>query len=426
MFQVSESSNVTVQEPHPSAVAPGTDSGHSSNVLFEALDWAKDNALDPFVNGLLAPYQGIAQIVDSHAKEQILPEYTPLNVGSAKELSPAWMVQGISGGLGALAPILLASAAIGGVMRSSGEAFGARFEAANILKNPRLSIIAAGGLYEGIRTPDPGESRFSNAVTGVASVAALVYGDQFVKGLPLIPRFATYAGIGGGMGALRIMGSSLINTGKMPSGSDIWHGALDMAALNVLLPPATQGLFDVIDKANVSMGRGVPIDRYVARMPGDPSAGSPALAKLIDDNPWARVQEGATTTHSDAATNRIYLATGDNSADQLGHGLSHLQTAASTQAESGFNDAAHFLKEGNVDQARTAYTNVRASHETQAIDSARTIATDLKITNRIPIDNASDISTRTAIPGETFGQVWDDEFKQFQNTNGAYRPALNY
>lgn len=412
--------HTAIQETTPGKSPTGSDNGHSSNVLFESVDWVRKNAVDPLLNGVIAPYDGLAHLVN-------LPEIGRLEVAPAKELSPAWFVQSISGGVGALAPILLASAAIGGTMRSAGETFGARATTANVLKNPRLSLVLAAGAYEGIRTPNQGESRLANAVTGAAGVAVMMYGDGLVEKLPVVPRFASFAAIGAGTGAVRATASSLINEQRLPTAEELKHEVIDAAALNVLLPPASKGLFEVIDKVNTKMGRGVPIDRYVTRSARgtEPIADSPLLGKLVTENPWARVQEGPGVTYSNVTANRIHLNSTNNSLAEVGHELSHLQTGQSVESGNGFAAATKLLRDGNVAEAKSVYIDLRMNQETQAANAGRTIAKDLNIANK-GVGNASDIGSRAPIPGKTYTQIWNDEFRHFHETNGAYRPTINY
>ena len=255
----------------------------------------------------------------------------------------------------------------------------------------------------------------------------MMYGDGLVEKLPVIPRFASFAAIGAGTGALRATASSLINEQRLPTTEELKHEVIDAAALNVLLPPASKGLIDVIDKVETKMGRGVPIDRYVARSAQGPAAtaDSPTLGKLVNENPWARVQEGPGATYSDVTTNRVYLDSTNNSLAEVGHELSHLQTGQSVESANGFATAAKLLREGNLAEAKSTYLDLRMNQEMQANNAGRTIANDLSIPNK-GVGSSSDIGSRAPIPGKTHTQIWNDEFTHFHETNGAYRPAINY
>lgn len=71
-----------------------------------ALSWAQHNVLDPALNaGPLAVYNVVADAAH-------LPE-VHLAVDEAKPYSVNWFVQGLSGGVGAAAPFLLAGAGAG-------------------------------------------------------------------------------------------------------------------------------------------------------------------------------------------------------------------------------------------------------------------------------------------------------------------------
>src|SRR5262249_2706906 len=218
------------------------------------------------------------------------------------------------------------------------------------------------------RDPQKGETRWGNSLAGMAGFSGFMGGNELSAGLRGMGLFGARVGTGGLGAASSTLGSDAGSQQRLPHFDELVESATSGAAMNVLLPPTLHLAGKAGDTLNHAIGRGVPADRYVETQYGisNPAEVSPKLAQLLNENPWARVQDGAENSYALDAKNRVYLSDGKGSVDQLAHELKHLSDGRTGAYEAGFNAAQAELKAGRVDAAWEKYKEVRLAQEDEA------------------------------------------------------------
>ncbi|CAN5525039.1 hypothetical protein BH10CYA1_BH10CYA1_32250 [soil metagenome] len=238
----------------PAADSPSTLRDHSvsGNLLSDALGWTADNVGKPLVNSaLLTPWNAIASTTNEltgHSKNNpFLTEAQLFEVPKAGFLSANWFAQGISGGLGAVAPYIIAGRATGGAMRLSGEALGVEGKAAEILQSRKIAQIAGAGIYDGMRDPGQGETRFGNALAGASMFGVFEYGNGFGRNLNFAGQIGKRAAIGFVGAEAGQTVSHLVSEQKLPTFDQYAQAGLSGAVLNIALPPTQHALLKAGD-----------------------------------------------------------------------------------------------------------------------------------------------------------------------------------
>lgn len=268
-----------------------------------AAAWTAENCVHPAINsGGIEPYNAIASVCS-------LPKVDKYALPPTKFLSPSWFAQGISTGLGATVPYTIAGKAAGGTLRFVGASIGAEGTCAAIFKSPHLAMILGGAAYDGLRVPEQGRTRLSNALGGAAAFTIFEYGSPLVSQLGRPSRFMAMAGIGGFAAGTQFLIADGIAKGKMPDSEDMTRVIIGGAAMNLALPATKSAIQTAIDKINVGVGRGVDAHEYFARQPLNLS---PALTKILAENPWLRVQPGAAETRLLPGSRLLHIKPGDS------------------------------------------------------------------------------------------------------------------
>ena len=210
-----------------------------------ALSWAQHNILDPALNaGPLAIYNIAADVTN-------LPELH-LAVDEAKPYSVNWFVQGLSGGVGAAAPFLLAGAGAGKVFRAAdGALAGTKVGEAlsPLLTSTRAANIAGATAFGALQKPDEGHTRFGNAVGMGLGFLVFDRGNMLSRELPIAAKFAAYPLTGFVGGAVMSEGSQLFSDGKLASADKVLQSAVQGMTLNSVIPLAHEGFRRVSTKS---------------------------------------------------------------------------------------------------------------------------------------------------------------------------------
>ncbi len=279
----------------PTTHSPSTLGDHTSsgNLLSDALGWTSDNVAKPLVNSaLITPWNAIAsttnELTGHSAHNPLLPEAGLFEVPKAQFLSAQWFAQGISGGLGAVAPYVIAGKITGGAMRWSGETLAVEGKSAEFLQNGKIAQIAGAGIYDGMRDPGQGETRLGNALAGASMFGVFEYGNGFGRNLNFASQIGKRAAIGflGAEAGQTV--SHLVSEQKLPTFDQYAQAGISGAVLNVALPPTQHALLKTIDGINNSLGRGTAINLSAEQV----FSTSKPLSELAGQNALTRVQTG--------------------------------------------------------------------------------------------------------------------------------------
>ncbi|HEY9715802.1 MAG TPA: hypothetical protein V6C72_20175, partial [Chroococcales cyanobacterium] len=393
-------------------------------------NWLVDNVVHPFVNGaVIQPYDALAGLTDTLTQHNVLPKCDLLEVPEAKTGSLGWISQTVSGGVGSLVPFIAAGKLTGGAMKGTGRFIEATpslsfLEAdgltAKFLASDKAAMIVGAGLYGGAMDPAQGQTRLGNAIGSMVGFGAFEAGNSLSSGLSLSRSLPLRALTGAAGGLAQYETSNVIGNGSFGSLSGAEQSMLAGGTMNVLLPMAQRGAQHAIDSVNSAVGRPVSADAVMAKLGG---GDNDIIAKLREQSPLTRFRMVDGETKIDQARNIVDINKADDPS-KVAHELSHRITARSPETEAQYQQAAAELTT-DPEAAYSTYRTLRASQELAArADESQALAAQGK--EPLAAVNADQIGAMKASDGRTYDQIWQDEFKQFQNTDGHFRPAADY
>ncbi|MBX9771322.1 MAG: hypothetical protein K2X29_08115, partial [Candidatus Obscuribacterales bacterium] len=320
-------------------------------------------------------------------------------------------VAAVAGGLAASVPYTIAGQAIGGVARIATTRFNkfVRLPVAltGLLVSQRTANILGGAVYDGLKDTRKGETHLGNAVGGAASFAVFEYGNSRGAGLKGIGWLSHHMKVGAA-GSLAHATTSDLASGKNPlARKDYLDVALSGAAMNSVLPLVQKGGGHLIDKVNLRLGRGIPIERDFARQ------GNPQLSELGKQAPLARVHivqnESPRANHKEQA---IFVSSHNNVRERA-HETHHLISERQKTFEPLFRKSADALEAGDQWLAWQLFRQARLHEELGA----------RKVESLADGERRSSLSfakLRDYLP------IWKEEFAKFKESGGTYRPELDY
>lgn len=429
------------------------------NLVGDSLTAIKENVVAPAFNaGLIEPYNtavgGVNALGGLVGYDQLLHRQGPMTVAQADFLSAGWLVQGVAGGLGALLPYVVAGKAAGSAMRGAGARLELEGGVAKLAQSNRLASVVGASAYDLVRDKKDGETHLGNGAAGAASFTVFEAGNALAGhlGLPgkLLARTAT-GFLGGGVQALT---SEAVSRGQLVGKEDLAHAAISGMVMAHALPASQRAIAGAADHINLRLGRGISIDRAVDG-PFAEGKTSPAFNQLVEAHPWARVQLNAPESLA-VGTRRVELQAGAAAAE-LGHELEHLSQSKQTHYEAAFEKAQQLLAAGKTEAAWQTYKETRLSQELAARSSEAQIRTQIAERSEAKahagMKNMTDIGQgkeRAETPGaqaktdnetltdigqqkvgregrgHTYEQHWAREFALFQQSNGSFRPTVNF
>ncbi len=320
-------------------------------------------------------------------------------------------VAAVAGGLAASVPYTIAGQAIGGVARIATTRFNkfVRLPVAltGLLVSQRTANILGGAVYDGLKDTKNGETHLGNAVGGAASFAVFEYGNSRGAGLKGIGWLSHHMKVGAA-GSLAHATTSDLVSGKNPLvRKDYLDVALSGVAMNSVLPLVQKGGGHLIDKVNLRLGRGIPIERDFARQ------GNPQLSELGKQAPLARVHivenKSPRANHKEQA---IFVSS-HNSVRERAHETQHLISERQKTFEPLFRKSADALEAGDQWLAWQLFRQARLHEELGA----------RKVESLADGERRSSLSfakLRDYLP------IWKEEFAKFKESGGTYRPELDY
>ena len=193
--------------------------------------WMQENVLNPAINaGPLGVYNTAANLAS-------LPE-VHLKTGEAKPYSTEWFAQGLSSGIGAAVPFMIAGAAAGSAMRATdrGLAGTALGNALNpYLTSERYASIAGASIYGALQKPDEHHTRLGNAIGMGVGVAVFSKGNDMIKGLAPLQKALAYPAVGFIGGGVMTEASQFFSNGKLASNDAALQGAVQGMTMNTVM-----------------------------------------------------------------------------------------------------------------------------------------------------------------------------------------------
>ncbi|HEY9730638.1 MAG TPA: cell envelope integrity protein TolA [Drouetiella sp.] len=387
--------------------------------------WLMDNIAHPFVNAaVIEPINAVASVSEAVSGKH-LPRVDLLAVPESKDTG-SWLAQTFSGGVGAIAPYVVAGKLTGGALESGG-----RFlESNNLIKtggmtakfmaSERSATIIGAGLYGAARDPVGNESRFNNAVGSMVGFGVFEYGNSLTKGLSLSRSIPLRALVGAAGGTSQLMTSNFLSEGNIGSTDSLMKAASSGAALNLFLPAVQHGVGRAVDAANVHMGRPIPVDHFAAR---ENWTGNNQLQDVIGRSPLTRVLRGQSgEANINQENNVVHLGPKDGP-EKLGHEISHRITAK--QAESDFKAAAELLKT-DPEAAKQKFIDIRTAQEKAAIEAESRIKAAADMKSAYADTDPSIIQALRANKNMTYGDLFNQEAAQFESSGGKFRPTTDH
>lgn len=194
-------------------------------------EWMQENVLNPAVNaGPLNIYNTAAQFVN-------LPE-VHLKTGEAKPYSTEWFAQGLSSGVGAAVPFMLAGAATGSAFKAldgrlSGTNLGATLHP--YLASQKVATIAGASMYGFLQKPDADHTRLGNAIGTGVGVAIFAGGNDLVKNMSTLHKALAYPVVGFVGGGAMAEVSQLASNGKLANHDLALQSAVQGMTMNTVM-----------------------------------------------------------------------------------------------------------------------------------------------------------------------------------------------
>lgn len=403
----------------------------SVSALFnDAFSLASETVAKPLVNSaVLEPAGIVTHAVDGVAHQfgadpQLSKLIKPMDVATAPAFSTQWYLQGISSGLGAIVPYTIAGKTSGAVFRKAGSTLAIDGVAAALLKNEHAAFVVGAMAYDGIRPTRPGETHMGNAFGGASGFLVFGVGNSLAGKMKTSGERVLTRAVTGLVGAdVQNVVSTGISQNRLPTMEEITAAGAGGAAMNMFLPPLQNAITKSLVARNSTRG-GAWLDHYLSVEGHDSAvAQSPEMQGLVAKSPWTKVKVGTEYSDFNTRTDRVELSPNRNDVATIGRELSHLRMGAAE--EPGFVLSAQLLAQGKSEAAWEAFRQQRTNQETNAQTSQNTINRDLSGSEILNPNNLKqEIGAWPAVGGVSYEQRWRQEFHQFQQSGGQWRPGM--
>lgn len=410
------------------AEKPVTVSEQEESAFGQAIGLAGNGVLRPLINAaFVEPVNTVSHTVNrvsgALGGSEVLGEIHGMEYTPAKPYSAEWFAQNISAGLGALVPYTLAGRAAGVAMRGAGARFAVTGETAKILQSEKAAFMAGAFAYDGLKPLQEGQTHLGNAVGGATAFYVFGVGNEWSKGLSAPgARLAARALTGAAGADAHVIVSKAISQQDVPTWDELAQAGVSGATMNVVLPAVQDYSARKMTELQVGSRFGAPVDKYFS-MRGAESRLTPEVKSLLDGNPWARVR---VSDHADfdARRNIVDVSKVQETQGAVAKGLEHISTARAGVFDGEFQQAAQSLQAGNVDAAWQQFRSVRATQELNAHQVENKVDSSLGLTQRLaPEHMVQEIGAWPAPGGVSYEYRWRQEFEQFRNSDGKWRPG---
>lgn len=225
--------------------------------------WASKNVAAPFLNSaVIDSHNAISSSLNDVSKlvggSSLLEDWKAYETSNAQLLSKEWLAQNISGAVGAIAPYGLAALGTGLASTKLGGVLKVGAAASAFLHSRSMHLIAGATIYDGMRKPHEGETRFGNALGGAAAFSVFESGNFLSSGTKGLSWVTARMATGALGGAAHLTTSNLISKQELASPEAYANAMISGATLNSLLPKIHQELSNAIlpTKAATSQRQG--------------------------------------------------------------------------------------------------------------------------------------------------------------------------
>lgn len=208
-----------------------------------ALGWVTDNVAAPAVNILgIQPYNALGNVFNPVTRAafdfDVMPKAGLMHMPHAEYMSPAWFAQNISGGVSMALVFGGAAKGFGASIKGAARLTGQEgTKAAQWLARPTNALIAGGTLYEGLRDPHEGETRYGNMLGAAAGLTVFGLGHRWSEKMTGTAFFGTRFGTGAIGTSLQNFIATAASTGEGRSLEDVTKDAFSGGVMNLILPP---------------------------------------------------------------------------------------------------------------------------------------------------------------------------------------------
>ncbi len=195
-------------------------------------NWAVENVLNPMVNaGPLAVYNTAADLVN-------LPT-VHLHTAEAPAYSANWFVQGVSHGLGAAVPFMIAGkVAQVGMTKASETALGSTIKP--FLTNSTAHMVTGAMAFSALQKPDENHTRFGNAMGAGLGFMVFAGGNALTKEMGTLGKALTLPAVGFAGGATMAEASQLFSNGKLANNAEVLQSAVQGMTMNTVMGAAAE------------------------------------------------------------------------------------------------------------------------------------------------------------------------------------------
>lgn len=242
-------------------------------------NWLAENVGKPLYNGLIADsWNALANLAHVDSAKVTRYEEAPAAFGTV-----GWATQGIVHGASSLVPYVGASLMAGGILSRGSRVLQLGETGSMIMRSEMAANIGGAALYNGFRDTMPGETTAGNIASGVAGMfiysAANPYIGRFtgagLRSLGVADSIAAPASqiltrglLGSATAPAAMMIADGVARDEAPSWSklaDYEKAAISGFVFNAALPDMRGAATRAVDSANLTLGRGMPLDRFIAR-----------------------------------------------------------------------------------------------------------------------------------------------------------------
>lgn len=413
-----------------------------SELLAPEQSWIQRNLISPANEAIIADiYEPVKNVVNAAAEplfQRKLLQDASIPAGQnthARELclkdQPVeYCTQLLARGAVGAATYTACGFATGGLLKTAAGKMALEGATARIVAAESTAMITGAAVHDALIDARNERERAANISSAVASFSTF----EAFRGLS--PKNAAGKTIlhlsSGALGGAAGYATRSIVCGEQLDSKSLSQSSLDGAALNLLFPAARWYGSRILDQANVKMGRGIPIHRYLEN--SEAPANSPTFKDLVGQHPLVRIQPGEKETSIAYAKRTIHIADESARIDStknmqqeklagvIAHELSHLSRQSVKEAQ--LQEAAQHLKI-NVAEAKSLYLKVRISDEIAVREVEKQVLSELALSSREPNESSMMRPASKHLP-ISYLTRFEKDFEAFKHSEGKWRPEKDY
>lgn len=417
-----------------------------SELLAPAENWIQRNLISPLNEAVIADiYSPVKNAVNSISEpllqNKLVPEASIASgqINHARELSikdqpVEYCTQLLARGAIGAATYTICGLATGGVLKAAAGKMALEGAAAKIAASESSAMITGAAAHDALIDARSERERAGNVSAAIASFSTFeafkVISPKNVAG-KLIAHLSSGA-LGGAAG----YATKSAVCGEQLEANTLSKASLDGAALNMLFPAARWYGGRVLDNANVKLGRGIPLERYLAN--SDLQELSPTFSDLSKQFPLVRIQPSSDSMSISYANKRVHLIDAgtrisvlseqaqEKLAGTIAHELSHLDRRSIKERQ--LKEAAKLLS-SDPESSKRLFLKARISDELAVRRVENDVLAELALSKQSS-DSSKPCESHALIGSGLFPSSYlhrfNTDFESFKSTNGEWRPDTDY